>query len=83
MPLGGKKMYEQILDQMQELLKDEIENFGGDIGKLEQAVMTMMTSFGKGLLQRLARSRRSHIRKKRRRLRKMGIDLSVIRCCIF
>jgi len=46
-------MYEQILDQMQELLKDEIENFGGDLGKLEQAVMAMMTSFGKGLLQRL------------------------------
>ena len=48
-------MYEQILDQMQELLKDEIENFGGDFGKLEQAVMTMMTSFGKSLMQRLQR----------------------------
>jgi len=46
-------MYEQILDQMQELLKDEIKNFSGDFGKLEQAVMAMMTSFGKGLLQRL------------------------------
>ena len=46
-------MYEQILDQMQELLKDEIENFGGDLGKLEQAVMAMMASFGKGLMQRL------------------------------
>ena len=32
--------------------------------------------------QRIARSRRCHIRKKRRRLREMGIDLSVIRCCI-
>jgi len=53
LPLEGKKMYEEILDQMQELLKDEIENFGGDLGKLEQAVMTMMMSFGKSLLQRL------------------------------
>jgi len=46
-------MYEEILDKMKELLKDEIKNFGDDFGKLEQAVMTMMTSFGKGLLQRL------------------------------
>jgi len=49
-------MYEEILDQMQELLKDEIKNFGGDFGKLEQAVMAMMMSFGKGLLQRLVDS---------------------------
>ena len=41
---------------MQELLKDEIKNFGGDFGKLEQAVMAMMMSFGKGLLQRLVDS---------------------------
>ena len=38
---------------MQELLKDEIKNFGADFGKLEQAVMAMMMSFGKGLLQRM------------------------------
>lgn len=31
---------------------------------------------------RIARSRRCHIREKRRRLREMGIDLSAIRCCI-
>ncbi len=42
-------MYEEILDQMQELLKDEIKNFGDDFGKLEQAVMAKMMSFGKGL----------------------------------
>ena len=46
-------MYEEILDQMQELLKDEIKALGGDLGRLEQAVMAMMMSFGKGLLQRL------------------------------
>jgi hypothetical protein len=56
MPLEGKKMYEEILEQMQELLKDEIKNFGGDFGKLEQAVMAMMMSFGKGLLQRIVDS---------------------------
>ena len=44
-------MYEEILDHKQELLKDEIRNFSGDFGKLEQAVMEMMMSFGKGLLQ--------------------------------
>ena len=49
-------MYEEILEQMQELLKDEIKNFNGDFGKLEQAVMAMMMSFGKGLLQRLVDS---------------------------
>ncbi len=49
-------MYEEILDQMQELLKDEIKNFNGDFGKLEQMVMAMMMSFGKGLLQRIVDS---------------------------
>ena len=53
LPLKGKKMHEEILDQMQELLKDEIKNFSGDFGKLEQAVMATVMSFGKGLLQRL------------------------------
>ena len=57
--LEGKKMYEEILDQMQELLKDEIENFGGDLGKLEETVMVMMMSFGKGLLQRVVDSSRN------------------------
>lgn len=49
-------MYEEILKQMQELLKDEIKNFTGDFGKLEQMVMAMMMSFGKGLLQRIVDS---------------------------
>jgi len=49
-------MYEEILEQMQELLKDEIKNFNGDFGKLEQVVMAMMMSFGKGLLQRIVDS---------------------------
>lgn len=49
-------MYEEILDQMQELLKDEMKNFGDDLGKLEQAIMEMMMSLGKGLLQRLVDS---------------------------
>ena len=49
-------MHEEILDQMQDLLKDEIKNLSGDFGKLEQQVMAMMMSFGKGLLQRLVDS---------------------------
>ena len=49
-------MHEEILDQMQELLKDEIKNFGSDFGKLEQAVTVMMMSFGKRLLQRMVDS---------------------------
>ncbi len=49
-------MYEEILDQMQELLKDEIKNLGGDFDKLEQTVMKTIMSFGKGLLQRLVDS---------------------------
>lgn len=46
-------MYEEILDKMRELLKDEIENFAGDFGKTELAAMKLLTSLGKGLLQRL------------------------------
>jgi len=54
--LEGKKTYEEILDQMQELLKDEVKNFSGDFGKLVQAVIVIMMSFGKELLQRLVDS---------------------------
>ena len=32
--------------------------------------------------KRLARSRHSHVRKKRKQLREAGIDLLAIRCCI-
>ena len=46
-------MHEDILDKMQEFLKDEIENFAGDFGKAEEKVMNLMMSLGKGLLQRL------------------------------
>jgi hypothetical protein len=41
------------LESADELLKDEFENVAGDLGRLEQAVMTTMVSLGKGLLQRL------------------------------
>jgi hypothetical protein len=52
-------MYDDILDQMQELLKDEIKNFSGDFEKAEQAVITMFMSFGKALLQRVVDSTRN------------------------
>jgi len=46
-------MHEQISDKIQELLKDEFENFAGDFGKTEEAAMNLVMSLGKGLLQRL------------------------------
>jgi len=46
-------MYEKILDKMQELLKEEIENFADDFSKTESAAMNLLMSLGKGLLQRL------------------------------
>jgi hypothetical protein len=52
-------MYEDILDSMEELLKDEIEDFGGDFAKTERAVTTMVMSFGKDLLQRMVDSTRN------------------------
>jgi hypothetical protein len=52
-------MYDDILDQMQELLKDEIKNFSGDFEKTEQAVTVMVMAFGKDLLQRVVDSARN------------------------
>ncbi len=52
-------MYEDILDQMQELLKYEIKSFGGDFENTEQAATAMIMSFGKGLLQRAVDSTRN------------------------
>jgi hypothetical protein len=46
-------MYEQILDQLEQLLKQEIKDFGGDFVKAEQGVMLTVLSLGKGLLQRI------------------------------
>ena len=46
-------MHEEILDKMQDLLKDEIENFAGDFSKAEIVTMNLLISLGKGLLQRL------------------------------
>ncbi|MFQ6079300.1 MAG: hypothetical protein ACE5NJ_09225 [Thermodesulfobacteriota bacterium] len=45
-------MNEEILSQLEQLLKQEIKDFRGDFAELEQAVMRMMMSLGKGLLQR-------------------------------
>jgi len=46
-------MYKQILDQLEQLLKEEMGNLGGDFAKAEQVVMQTMLSLGKGVLQRL------------------------------
>ncbi len=46
-------MNEQILSQLEGLIEQEVENFTNDLGKTEIAVKELMTSLGKGLLQRL------------------------------
>lgn len=46
-------MLNEILDKMQELLKDEIKNFADDFGKTEEVAMSLLSSVGKELLQRL------------------------------
>ena len=57
-PLEGKIMNEEILGQLERLLRQEIKNLavGGDFEKIEQAVMEKMTLLGQGLLQRLVDS---------------------------
>jgi len=51
-------MNEEILSQLEQLLKQEIKDLGigGDFGKIEQAVREKMMLLGKGLLQRLVDS---------------------------
>jgi len=46
-------MNERILSELQTLIEQEVENFTKDLGKMESAVKELMTSLGKGLLQRL------------------------------
>lgn len=46
-------MYENILDQLEDLVKQEIKDFGADFGKNERVVWTTMLSLGHGLLQRI------------------------------
>jgi hypothetical protein len=50
-------MYEEILSQLEQLLKQEVKDFGLNFAKDEQAVMQMMMLLGKGLLQRVLDSR--------------------------
>jgi hypothetical protein len=57
--IGGQKMYEQILSELQTLIEQEVENFANDLGKMESVVKEMMASLGEGLLQRLVDSGRN------------------------
>lgn len=52
-------MNEQILEQLEQLLKQEVGNLGGDFAEIEQLVMRKMLSSGKGVLQRLVDRGRS------------------------
>ena len=52
-------------------------------GQARQAYLVRAAKIITLTQHRLARSRRSHVQTKRRRLREMGIDVSTLRCCIF
>lgn len=49
-------MNEEIVSQLERLLKQEVKDLGANFAKDEQAVMQMMMSLGKGLLQRVVDS---------------------------
>jgi hypothetical protein len=51
--MKGNHMDTGILNQLQEACAEELVLVRGDLGQLEQAVETMLKSFGVGLLQRL------------------------------
>jgi len=46
-------MYEQIINQLEQLLKQEVQDFAGDFAKSEQMVWQTILSLGHGLLQRI------------------------------
>ena len=46
-------MYERILTELEGLIEQEVGNFSRDLGKMEDAVKSLMSSLGQGLLQRL------------------------------
>jgi len=49
-------MYEQIINQLEQLLKQEVQNFAGDFAKSEKLVWQTILSLGHGLLQRIVDS---------------------------
>ena len=46
-------MYEQIIEQLAEVFKDDLKLVQDDLGSLEQAVKEKIQLLGQGLLQRL------------------------------
>jgi hypothetical protein len=54
--LEEPKMNKEIVSQLERLLKQEVKDLGANFAKDEQAVMQMMMSLGKGLLQRVVDS---------------------------
>jgi len=49
-------MNKEIVSQLERLLKQEVRDLGANFAEDEQAVMQMMMSLGKGLLQRVVDS---------------------------
>lgn len=52
-------MYEQILDQFEQLLQQEITDLGGDFAKDEQVVWKTILALGHAALQRIVGRQRS------------------------
>lgn len=44
---------DEIVDRISDLVEQEVENLGGDLGKIEQIVLQTVMSLGCGVLQRL------------------------------
>jgi len=52
-------MYEQILDQFEQLLQQEITDLGGDFARDEEAVWKTILSLGHAALQRIVHRQRN------------------------
>jgi hypothetical protein len=57
--LEDRKMFEQILDQFEQLLQQEIVDFGVDFAKNEQVVWKTILSLGHAALQRIVNRQRN------------------------
>ena len=51
--MKDKKMNEEIIEQLAETFKHDLELIQDDLGAIEQAIQEKMQLFGQGLMQRL------------------------------
>lgn len=57
--MKGKKMYEEIIEQLAESFKDDFQLVGHDFGAMEELVQQKMQLLGSGLVQKLVNSQRN------------------------